>query len=211
MCLFFYSIISALLVGAYLIGSIPTGYWLAKLFGVDITKQGSGNIGASNIGRVLGKKYFLPIFFIDAGKAYTALLLCSQVLSLFLPITILTGNIIYVHLLASLALLLGNAHSIFMRFKGGKGVATLVGILFFLYPLFFALVFAFCWLVTLIIIKIPARASAVALIALIALGINSFWVAAITSLQFYFLFFLILWISWRHIRAYLIHLKRESS
>ena len=60
------------LISAYLVGSIPTGYLFAKyFFDCDITQEGSGNIGATNIGRVLGRrKYFFLIFFLDSFKAY---------------------------------------------------------------------------------------------------------------------------------------------
>ena len=75
---------------AYLVGAVPTGYWLCKaLFGADITQQGSGNIGASNVGRTYGKRYFVLIFLLDAFKAYVVLAgayflaLLKQFLALF--------------------------------------------------------------------------------------------------------------------------------
>ena len=61
---------------SYLVGSVPTGYWFAKhFFNIDITERGSGNIGATNIGRVFGKKYFALIFLIDFLKAFISLYL----------------------------------------------------------------------------------------------------------------------------------------
>jgi acyl phosphate:glycerol-3-phosphate acyltransferase len=108
----FYAII------AYLVGAIPTGYIIAKLKGIsDIRQHGSGNIGATNVSRVLGTHYFFLIFFLDAGKAY----LFMQALKPYFD---------YSHLcLFAGILLVCNGCSIFLRGSGGKGVATLVGLL----------------------------------------------------------------------------------
>lgn len=211
MCMSYYIIIAILLMCAYLIGSIPTGYWLARLLGVDITLHGSGNIGASNIGRVLGKRYFLPIFLIDSGKAYGVLVFCTYITSSFLPEITFANDVFTLYMLASLAILIGNSHSIFMKFRGGKGVATLVGIILFLYPVWLACVFALCWLLALVITKVPAVASAVALVILVGFGAIIYWIATITLVQFCFLIFLAFWISWRHIYAYYLCSKRETS
>lgn len=112
--------ISNILLGslAYLIGAIPTGYLIAKFKGIaDIREHGSGNIGATNVSRVLGKKYFFLIFSLDAGKAY-------------LFIQLLKPYFDFNHLYFFAAtLLFGNGCSIFLRGGGGKGVATLFGLL----------------------------------------------------------------------------------
>ena len=121
---------------AYLVGSIPTGYIFCwSFFGIDITKYGSGNIGATNVARVLGRqRYFFFIFFLDAVKAFLFLLLVSG----FLHPTLL--------LLPAACLLLGNTYSIFLRGKGGKGISTSLGILAYILPsLFFG--FLFVWIV----------------------------------------------------------------
>lgn len=103
---------------AYLIGAIPTGYLIAKFKGIsDIREHGSGNIGATNVSRVLGKKYFFLIFFLDAGKAY-------------LFIHLIKPYFDFNHLCLFAAILLfGNGCSIFLRGGGGKGVATLAGLI----------------------------------------------------------------------------------
>src|ERR1700730_10712106 len=107
----FYAII------AYLVGAIPTGYIIAKLKGIsDIRQHGSGNIGATNISRVLGKHYFFLIFFLDAGKAY-----------LFLQLIKPYFDFSYLCFFAGI-LLFGNGYSIFLRGTGGKGGATLCGL-----------------------------------------------------------------------------------
>lgn len=116
---------SLLLLGAYLIGSIPVGFMIAANNGVaDITKHGSGNIGATNVARVLGKKYFALVFFLDFFKAFVYVLLINYFFqNMFLNYAI------------SLVLLLGNGYSLFLAGRGGKGVATTVGVLTAISPL----------------------------------------------------------------------------
>jgi glycerol-3-phosphate acyltransferase PlsY len=117
----FFTLIIGLL--AYLIGAIPTGYLIAKLNGItDIRTHGSGNIGATNVSRFLGKHYFFLIFFLDAGKAF-----------LFLHAIQPYFDFSYLCIFAGI-LLFGNGYSIFLRGSGGKGVATLFGLLTNLYP-----------------------------------------------------------------------------
>lgn len=115
---------------AYVIGSIPTGIIIARVWGVrDIREHGSGTMGATNVARVLGKKFFVPIFLLDAGKAYGYLWLVQKYASAFLVYSpwIIIG--------VAGALLLGNGYSLFLRFgPSGKGVATSIGILTALCP-----------------------------------------------------------------------------
>jgi acyl phosphate:glycerol-3-phosphate acyltransferase len=127
-----YIIATALL--AYLIGAIPTGYLIAKLNGIaDIRAHGSGNIGATNVARFLGKHYFFIIFFIDAGKAF----LCMYFLQPYFDYN-------YLCLFAAI-LLFGNGYSIFLHGSGGKGVATICGLIANVYPTAFLPLFA-VWL-----------------------------------------------------------------
>ncbi len=108
---------------AYIIGAIPIGYLIAQLKGIaDICTHGSGNIGATNVSRFLGKHYFFLIFFLDAGKAF-----------LFMYSIQSYVDFNYLCICASL-LLFGNGYSIFLQGSGGKGVATLCGLLASLYP-----------------------------------------------------------------------------
>ena len=103
---------------AYLIGALPTGYLIARLEGInEIREHGSGNIGATNVSRVLGIKYFFLIFFLDAGKAFFFIKMITPYYSAE-----------YLYIFASIVLL-GNGCSIFLRGSGGKGVATLFGLL----------------------------------------------------------------------------------
>jgi acyl phosphate:glycerol-3-phosphate acyltransferase len=103
----------------YLIGAIPTGWLLARKAGVhDITQHGSGNIGATNVARILGAPYFFMVLFCDGAKAYLYLQLLRVVQGSDMTL-----------MLGAVALLMGNGISCFLQAKGGKGVATSLGIL----------------------------------------------------------------------------------
>lgn len=143
------------LLGAYLIGSIPSGFLLCRLHGIhDIRQHGSGNIGATNVARILGFKYFFLVFFCDFLKAYAYLLFLHSY------------NVTQLHLVfAAIALLIGNAFPLFLGFKGGKGVATSFGILSLLQP--YLLVYAFiCWSIVFGISKTVGIASVITLFLL---------------------------------------------
>ena len=105
-----------LLLAAYLLGSVPTGVLVARGKGVDLRKVGSGNIGATNVGRALGKKWATFVLLIDAGKGALPVLVFGWYFSdPWLPA------------LGGLCAVLGQAFSIFLRGRGGKGVATSLG------------------------------------------------------------------------------------
>jgi len=105
----------------FFIGSIPSGLWLGKIFGgMDVRTQGSGNIGATNVVRLLGKKMGFLTFFLDFGKA---LLMVGIGACFFLgnfPVAFLVGGVLVV---------VGHTRSVFLKFTGGKGVASLFGLL----------------------------------------------------------------------------------
>ncbi len=126
---------------AYFVGALPSGYLIANCAGIsDITQHGSGTIGATNVGRQLGVSYFFLIFFIDAGKAAAIMYV--------LPV--------YARPLGIIMLMLGNSCSPFIRFGGGKGVATLIGIMTIAY-VGYAFVFVMMWLAGLIGSMFPFR------------------------------------------------------
>jgi acyl phosphate:glycerol-3-phosphate acyltransferase len=144
-----------ILIGGYVIGAVPSGAWIARLKGIaDITSFGSGNSGATNVARALGVHYFFIVFFIDFFKAFAYIHL--------LQTSHCPTNIV---LCAAIALLVGNGYSIFLGGKGGKGVATSVGILCALCPgiIFYAFL---VWLFTLALTKTVGIASVVSLMAL---------------------------------------------
>ena len=109
------------LILSYLVGSIPTGYLIGKAKGVDITKQGSNNIGATNTARVLGKKFFLLVTFLDAIKGFIFVFLFRY--NILPHEWCLLSPILY-----GLFAVLGHVFSIFLKFKGGKAVATGAGV-----------------------------------------------------------------------------------
>jgi glycerol-3-phosphate acyltransferase PlsY len=115
---------------SYVIGSIPAGYLIAKIAGVDIRQQGSGNIGATNVTRVLGKRYGYPVFLADFSKGLSAILLAPVIGRAFG----LAHSAELFQILAGACAVLGNAFPVWLRFRGGKGVATSAGIFFGMTP-----------------------------------------------------------------------------
>ncbi|MGA1846919.1 glycerol-3-phosphate 1-O-acyltransferase PlsY [Deferribacter abyssi] len=110
---------------AYFLGAIPTAYLIVRIFkGVDIRTVGSGNVGATNAGRVLGFKGFLVVFFVDMLKGFFPVYLAKNFF----------GDSIYLYLVA-FAAIIGHIFTVFLNFKGGKGVATGVGVFIALTPL----------------------------------------------------------------------------
>ena len=104
---------------AYLLGSIPFGYIFAKLFGnTDIREHGSGNIGATNVLRVMGWKLALPVFILDLLKGFLAVFLAKAV----------DGDSL-LPLAAGILVMLGHSFPMFLGFKGGKAAATAIGVL----------------------------------------------------------------------------------
>lgn len=148
--------------GAYIVGSIPTGYWFARLFfNIDITQHGSGNIGATNIGRILNNyRFFFLIMFLDASKAAAYLLWSKKYLIISESLT----SQLYILLLFATCLLLGNKFSLFLSLKGGKGVATSLGVLIALTPWWVPIFFIFSWLFTLVLFKRSYLAALVAIV-----------------------------------------------
>jgi glycerol-3-phosphate acyltransferase PlsY len=120
------------LLFAYILGSIPTSVWVGKFFyGIDVREHGSGNAGATNTIRVLGAKAGLPVFFIDMAKGYAAVRLL-YLTDFYIPET---GDFVNFQLALGLAALIGHIFPLFADFRGGKGVATLTGIVLALHPL----------------------------------------------------------------------------
>lgn len=111
---------------AYLIGSLPTSIWVGKgYFGIDIREHGSGNAGATNTFRVLGKKWGSIVMGVDVFKGFTATLIAYY---LFYLGAIAEENVFMFKLILGLVAVTGHIFPVFERFKGGKGVATLLGL-----------------------------------------------------------------------------------
>lgn len=134
---------------AYISGSIPTGYILAKLRGINIREVGSGNIGATNVTRAMGKGMGALTLIGDALKGIIPIMVVKKWLSsgvenpeLLLSITGVTA-------------VLGHVYSIFLKFKGGKGVATALGILIALMPKIGGITIG-VWLIVFILFRISS-------------------------------------------------------
>lgn len=143
--------VAALIVlGGYLLGSAPFGYWVVRLFrGEDIRTRGSGNIGATNVWRVYGRRLGVPVILLDVAKG------CAPALAVLL----VSGELIGV--LAGAAAMAGHWRPLYLRFaKGGKTVATAGGVAFALAPLA-----ALCCVATWLAIFLLGRYSSVASIA----------------------------------------------
>ncbi|MBM7854632.1 glycerol-3-phosphate acyltransferase PlsY [Desulfohalotomaculum tongense] len=121
--MFQYNIIISLIIG-YLLGSVPTGYLLARCWkGIDIRQYGSGNIGATNVWRTLGAAPGLVVLLIDMAKGAAAVLIARYFGG--------TGA----ELAAAVGALLGHSYPLFLKFRGGKIIATGAGIIFTISPL----------------------------------------------------------------------------
>lgn len=119
-----------LILAAYLLGSIPTAVWVGKLFyGIDVREFGSGNAGATNTFRVLGKKAGIPVLLVDIAKGFGAVLLAYVG-----RYEIGSNEFINFQIALGVASLLGHIFPILAGFRGGKGVATLLGIVMAVQP-----------------------------------------------------------------------------
>ncbi|MFN0066206.1 MAG: glycerol-3-phosphate 1-O-acyltransferase PlsY [Limisphaerales bacterium] len=118
-------------LGAYLLGSVPFGYLAARLKGVDLRTLGSGNIGATNAMRVLGRPAGIAVFTLDALKGWTAVALLPLAVTAGLGAP---GPGTGLRILAGVGAVLGHNYTCWLRFKGGKGIATSAGVLYGLMP-----------------------------------------------------------------------------
>lgn len=130
-----------LVVVAYLIGSVSNALWIGKRFyGIDVREYGSKNAGATNVLRTLGWKAALPVFLLDIAKGVIAVQLVR-----FTNLTPDTNPYVGYQIVLGSAVFLGHIFPIFANFKGGKGVATITGVVLSMHP--FALLTAFgVWL-----------------------------------------------------------------
>ncbi|MFL6531613.1 MAG: glycerol-3-phosphate 1-O-acyltransferase PlsY [Chthoniobacterales bacterium] len=153
---------------SYFLGSIPWGLLVARCKGVDIRKHGSGNIGATNVLRVVGKPWGITVFVLDALKGFVAVRIA---IALTLQSPVARGYVEFFAILAAAACVVGHSFPVWLRFKGGKGVATSAGALFGIVPI--AAVSIFCvWLIVFEITRYVSLASILAALALpIAVGV----------------------------------------
>lgn len=158
MVLTYYCIITMIII-AYLLGSIPSAVWIGKkYYGIDIREHGSKNAGTTNMLRVLGRRAALPVFALDFLKGFVAVTLTEL---LKYDDYIDDMWLINIKLIAVFAAVAGHIFPIFAGFRGGKGVATLVGTVTGIYPPVALLCFA-VWFVMLMISHYVSLASMVA-------------------------------------------------
>jgi glycerol-3-phosphate acyltransferase PlsY len=187
-------VIACCLVG-YLFGSFPAGYLAGRLVGVDVRSAGSGNIGATNVLRVLGKRWGFPVFAIDAFKGFAAVRLAFFLVK-YWPEAKPYAE--YFAILAAIMSVAGHTFPVWLRFKGGKGVATSAGALIGLLPLAVPFVFL-VWLLVFEISRYVSLASIIAAISLpIIVGVLARWKFVETRALIYFSLLIMLLVLWRH-------------
>jgi glycerol-3-phosphate acyltransferase PlsY len=175
---------------AFLMGSIPFGLIIAKIKGIDIRQHGSGNIGATNVLRVIGKKYGITCLLLDALKGFVPVAIAVNLIqiigrpvqvplglpetwTLILPATdALTAQI--AHIATALCAVLGHNYSPWIGFKGGKGIATSAGVLLALMP-FAVLLLLVIWLLLFVTTRYVSIASIGAALTLPLLTLWGSW------------------------------------
>jgi len=173
--------------GSYLLGSIPSGLLISLSRGIDIRKHGSGNIGATNVWRTMGKGWGSLAFFCDAFKGWLAAFAAIWLLAHFpivthhstpLVIKTMTRKLSpeYGGIAAAIGCILGHNFPVWLRFKGGKGVATSLGVIFGMMPLAALIIFAI-WGIVFKLSRYVSLASLAAAVSLpvVVLGLMSWW------------------------------------
>ncbi len=125
-----YAIFALAVILAYLLGSIPFGVIIAKAHGKDLRSIGSGNIGATNVSRALGRRWAYFCFVLDVLKGLVPMLAVRTLIEVPEP----TPGLLSLWLLVGCAAILGHIFPIYLKFKGGKGVATSLGVALGLWP-----------------------------------------------------------------------------
>ena len=148
------------LLGAYLLGSIPSAVWIGKFFyRIDVREYGSGNAGATNTFRVLGKRAGIPVLLIDVLKGFAAVCLAS--LSKYIAGS---NQYINLQLVLGIASLIGHIFPLFASFRGGKGIATLLGIILAVHP-YAALISIAIFIIVLLVSSYVSLSSMIAAVA----------------------------------------------
>lgn len=175
-----------LVLSSYILGSIPFGYIIARIRGIDIQKEGSGNIGATNVSRVLGIKYGIIVFMLDILKGLIPTLIAIKLFSYELSV------------LVGMSAILGHMYPLFLE-KGGKGVATSFGVFVVIEPIY-TLIALGVFLVVVLISRIVSIASLSAI--LVFLGIYLYKTVKIGGTYwkvFFVIVILVGLIFWKHL------------
>jgi|SRR5215469_2481691 len=164
---------AVVVIGSYLLGSIPSGYLAGRIAGIDIRKCGSGNVGATNVIRTLGKGYGYPVFVADFLKGFGAVKL-SILITARLQLEWNSPEMFGI--LAAVSSVIGHSFPVWLHFKGGKGVATSAGALLGLAPVA-ALVGAAIWILTFWLTRYVSVASIAAAAALPLIILITTWLS----------------------------------
>lgn len=204
-------VIATIVILAYFLGSIPFGFIIAKSQGIDIREHGSKNIGATNVWRVLGKKFGLTTFILDVLKGVAAVLVAKWIAGHWavhvpLPhgherIDFLRPD--YAGIAGAMGCILGHSAPVWLGFKGGKGVATSLGVLFGMIPLVafadFALWGLVFWLSR--YVSLASIAAAVGLPVLTIVFLFLGWIEGWGYFQFAWVAgLLVIWRHWSNIK-----------
>jgi acyl phosphate:glycerol-3-phosphate acyltransferase len=179
----------------YLFGSFPAGYFAGRFAGVDVRSAGSGNIGATNVLRVLGKRWGYTVFFVDAFKGFAAVRVACFLAE---HLEVARAHAVYFEILAAVMCVFGHTFPIWLRFKGGKGVATSAGAVFGLMPLTAVIIFL-VWVIVFEITRYVSVASLVAASSLpVAVALLLHWEVIEGAGLLYFSAVLALLVVWSH-------------
>jgi glycerol-3-phosphate acyltransferase PlsY len=166
---------------AYLLGSIPAGYLVARVKGIDIRAVGSGNIGATNVFRILGKPAGILVLVVDGLKGFAA---CSWLADFAVQLfAVAPGQIENMRIVAGICAVLGHNYTCWLKFKGGKGIATSAGVYFALAPLAAGIALGI-WIIVFALgryVSVASIAAAVALPTGVWLTKNNLFLGIVTT------------------------------
>jgi glycerol-3-phosphate acyltransferase PlsY len=198
--------LGVIVIGSYLLGSIPFGYVAGRIAGVDIRNCGSGNVGATNVLRTLGKSYGYPVFAADFLKGFAAVKVSMLIATRVQPEGVSSEMF---GIVAAVSSVLGHSFPVWLRLKGGKGVATSAGALFGLAPVA-ALIGAAIWILTFLLTRYVSMASITAAAALPLIVLITSWLSQSGGKSlFYSSVCLAAVVIWRH-RSNLSRLMRGT-
>lgn len=181
------------LLASYLCGSFPSGFIAGKICGVDLRKEGSGNVGATNAFRVLGKPWGYTVFAADALKGFLGVKAALGIAMLLAP-----GYEIPVGVVGAAGAVLGHNFPVWLGFQGGKGISTSAGVMLAIFPPMVFAVGLVAWMAlffTTRYVSVASLASAIALPAtslVLALNGQCHWLLVVVATAMCFLAF------WRH-------------
>ena len=182
-------------IGGYLLGSVPFGYLAGRIAGIDIRKYGSGNVGATNVTRALGKAYGYPVFVADFLKGFGAVKM-SLLIAARVPSDWNSAEMLAI--VAAISSVIGHSFPVWLRFKGGKGVATSAGALLGLAPVA-ALTGGAIWILTFWLTRYVSLASIAAATALPFVILITTWLSGNAGKPlFYSSVCLAALVIWRH-------------